>query len=89
MNVFSLNKTSLHVPLIIIRKKIADAIFPNHLTPQSLHFPATFTFIPHNPFGMVFAPAAVSAAQKPCQPFQGQGIYSNSLISTFYRYSAT
>jgi len=28
---------------------------------------------------MVFAFAAVNAAQKPCQPFQGQGIYYQSL----------
>ena len=45
----------------------------------------TFTFIPHNPFGMVFANAAVSAAQKPCQPLRGQGIHSHSLKHAFIR----
>jgi hypothetical protein len=32
---------------------------------------------------MVFANAAVSAAQKPCQPLRGQGIHSHSLKCAF------
>ena len=34
---------------------------------------------------MFFASAAVSAAQKPCQPLRGQGIHSHSLKHAFIR----